>query len=146
MKSLPREINLQRAFDTLNHSEEDGRGENQDGHPEGVPLDRVPAIIPPLPQPARAGLVEGLLQDDQSVVPEGKLLEPPVLSSQASSLGDALVQAVFGNLLQDPASRFFVVLREQERQSLESLTDEAIREYLFGQTAECQRAAAVLCT
>lgn len=56
-------IDLQSALDALHHAKKDGQGKDQDGNPEGIPLDTIAPVTPPLGKRVRARLVEDLLEN-----------------------------------------------------------------------------------
>ena len=87
-------MRLQYPRHTLHQPKNQRHDKHQNRNPKGIPLHRIPAIVPPLPQPPRLRLVKGLLQDHEAVVPEGKVLEAPVLGAQVAALCEARVEGV----------------------------------------------------
>lgn len=78
---MKRLVDLQCPFNVLHHAKEDGQEKNNNSDPEGIPLDTIPSIPPPLRYCSRPRLVESLLQDNQAVVPEVEFLNLSMVES-----------------------------------------------------------------
>ena len=83
--SLHSEIYLHSPFNALHHPEKYGQPQDQDSDPEGIPLHPISPVPPPLGYRLRAGLVKGLLQDDETVVPYRELFESPILGPKRAT-------------------------------------------------------------
>ncbi len=99
-------VDLQCAFDALDDTEKDGDDENQDGHPEVIPLHAVSPIVPPLGQRSRRSVVVGLLQDDQPVAPEVEAFNLPLLGLQISAEREARINRLVLLLGLEPQEPF----------------------------------------
>lgn len=72
-------IKLQRALNRLHKAQERGDNQDKDGNPEGVPVNPVAAVIPPLAERLWRRVVVGLLENYQTVAPEVETLDLSIL-------------------------------------------------------------------
>jgi hypothetical protein len=78
-------ICLQTTLNTLNHSECCCDDQDQYGHPKCVPLNSIAPIMTPLGEGSWCGIVLGLLQNDQTIPPEGEAFNLPILGLQITA-------------------------------------------------------------
>jgi hypothetical protein len=82
---MVRLVDLQCSFDALDSTKENGQCEHNNCNPESVPLDPVATIYPPLLDRGWARLIELLFQNDQPVMPESEVLDPPLCFSKLTA-------------------------------------------------------------
>lgn len=66
-------VYLETSLDALDETKNNGADQNQDSHPESVPLYAVAAVVPPLRKDPRGSVVINLFQDHKPVSPEFEL-------------------------------------------------------------------------
>jgi len=121
-------VHLQRAFDALHESEENGQGQNQNRYPKCVPLHSIPPVVPPLRYRARPRLVVHLLQYHQSIVPVAEALHLSLVGDEVATLNHFGVQPVPSDLDAVQLPELFVVLWEEQSEGSQRLGDEVWRE------------------
>ena len=85
-----RQVHLQPSLDRLNHPKHHSHDKDQYRDPKGIPLHPVPPVMPPLRQGSRLGLIKGLLQNNESVMPDGEIFDPTLTSLQGAAFRNVL--------------------------------------------------------
>jgi hypothetical protein len=87
LESRPRRgkchVCLYATFNTLNKTKNQSQNQNQNSNPEGVPLDAISAITPPLSNGCWLCFVEQLFKNDEPITPEGELFNVSINSSKS---------------------------------------------------------------
>lgn len=66
-------VYLETALDTLDETKNHSEYQNQNRHPECIPLHAVAAIVPPLGKSSWGGVVISVFQDHKTIPPEFEL-------------------------------------------------------------------------
>jgi hypothetical protein len=84
-------VDLQGTFNTLYETKEDSQEQNAHCNPESVPHMAISPVVPPLRQSGWSRFIEGLLQDNESIVPVLECLDLSVLKAQFLAVLDMLI-------------------------------------------------------
>lgn len=95
-------VHLEAALNALSEAKNNSEHQDENCHPECVPLYAVAAIMPPLRKCSWGGIVKGLFEDHEAVPPELELFNLARFSVQSAAFGQPPVQ--------DTSTFLFVIL------------------------------------
>lgn len=85
-------VYLETSLDALDETKNNCEDQNQDSHPESVPLHAVAPVVPPLRKGPRGSVVVSLFEDHEPVSPEFELFYLARFGVQRAAFGQSAVQ------------------------------------------------------